>query len=71
MRILIHGENEPSSGADGFIFLRSLLVMFVVIICFAVVLVSMAAVSRQSSNLLENVQNEIDRRNEFVLKRVN
>jgi archaellum component FlaG (FlaF/FlaG flagellin family) len=51
--------------------LRGLLVMFIVIICFAAVIAAMAVLSRQGSRLLENVQREINTRNEFVLKRVN
>ena len=71
MRILLPGEIKPSGGSDGFIMLRNLLVMFVVIICFAAVLVSLAVVSRQSSRLLENVQMEISSRNEIMQKRGN
>jgi len=70
MRILIPGENKPG-GADGFILLRGLLVMFVVIICFASAAAAMAAYSRQGSRLLENVQREINRRNEIALQMVN
>jgi len=71
MRILIHGENKPSdNGTDGFILLRGLLVMFVVIICFASAMAAMAAFSRQSSRLLENVQREINRRNGIALQMV-
>jgi archaellum component FlaG (FlaF/FlaG flagellin family) len=58
-------------GTDGFIMLRGLLVMFIVIICFAAVIAAMAVLSRQSSRLLENVQREVNTRNEIVLKRVN
>jgi archaellum component FlaG (FlaF/FlaG flagellin family) len=45
--------------------------MFIVIICFAAVLASMAVLSRQSFRLLENVQQEINSRNEMTLKRIN
>ena len=51
--------------------LRDLLVMFVVIICFAAVISSLSVVSRQSSYLLENVRQEIIIRNEIMIKRVN
>jgi len=70
MRILIPGENKYSGGTDGFILLRGLLVMFVVIICFSAVVAAMAAFSRQSSRMLENVQREINIRNEIVLQMV-
>jgi len=71
MRMLIHGEIKPPAGTDGFIMLRGLLVMFVVIICFTAAIVAMAVLSHQGSRLLENVQREINTRNEMVLKRVN
>jgi len=70
MQILTHGNNY-SDNECGFIMLRNLLVMFVVIICFIAVVASMAAVARQSSRYLENVQEEITKRNELVLKRIN
>jgi hypothetical protein len=43
--------------------------MFIVIICFASALAAMAAMSRQSSRLLENAQREITRQNEAVMRR--
>jgi len=71
MRILIPGGIKSSGNAGGFIMLHGLLVMFVVIMCFAAVMAAMAMLSRQGSRLLENVQQEISARNEIVLKRVN
>jgi len=71
MRTLIHGVIKPTGTTDGFIMLRGLLVMFVVIVCFAAALAAMAVFARQSSRLLENVQREINARNEIMLKRVN
>jgi archaellum component FlaG (FlaF/FlaG flagellin family) len=50
--------------------LRELLVMFLVIICFAAALSAMAVLSHQGSRLLENTQQEITRQNELMLKRV-
>jgi archaellum component FlaG (FlaF/FlaG flagellin family) len=50
--------------------LRGLLVMFIVIICFASALAAMTVLSRQGSSLLENTQREINRQNEAVLKRL-
>jgi len=70
MQTLTHGNNLQDA-QGGFIFLRNLLVMLLVIICFAGVVSSMAAVSRQSSRYLENVQDEIEKRNELVIKRIN
>jgi len=69
MRTLLHG-NDPAAGTGGFIMLRGLLVMFVVIVCFASVLAAMAAMARQSSRLLENAQREITRQNEAVMRRL-
>jgi len=69
MRTSLHGGNEPAAGAGGFILLRGLLVMFIVIICFASALAAMAVMSRQSSRLLENAQREITRQNEAVMRR--
>jgi hypothetical protein len=70
MRILLHGGNESDAGTDGFILLRDLLVLFIVIICFTAALVAMAVLSRQGSRLLENVQREINRQNEIIIKRI-
>lgn len=69
MQILLPGNNKDCE--SGSILLRDLLVMFIVIICFAAVLASMAAVTRQGSRLLENVQSEINERNDFFHKRIN
>lgn len=71
MQTLILGETKKENGTEGFILLRDLMVMFIVIICFAAVLASMAAVSRQGSHLLENVKKEINTRNILVLERIN
>jgi hypothetical protein len=70
MRILPPGENKKPAGTEGFIMLRGLLVMFIVIICFAAALSAMAVLSRQSSRLLENAQQNINKQNEIVLKRL-
>jgi len=71
MRILIHGEINTSGSTDGFILLRDLLVMFVVIICFAAVLVAMTVLPRQSSRQIERVEQEIAKRNSIMLNKVN
>jgi len=71
MRILLHGENKLKITESGFIMLKSLLTVFLVIICFAAVLGAMSVVSRQSSRLLDNAKKEITRQNEITLKRLN
>ena len=71
MRILFHGKNKTCNFQCGFILLRNLLVMFVVIICFAAILVSTAIVSQQVSRYMENVQTEITERNEIIRQKVN
>jgi len=48
-----------------------MIVMFIVIICFAAVIAALATVSRQGSKLFENTQKELEERNDFVLKRIN
>jgi len=45
--------------------------MFIVIICFAAILVSMAVVARQGSRFVESVQQDINMRNEIMRQRVN
>ena len=69
MRILFHGKINPNKGSEGFVMLRSLLAVFMVIVCCAAVLGALAALSRQGSRLLEHTQREILRKNEAVLKR--
>ena len=50
--------------------LRELLVMFMVIICFAAAVTAMAVLSHHGSRLLEKTQQEVTRQNELMLKRV-
>jgi len=71
MRTLPRGEIKNTADSDGFILIRDLLVMFIVIICFAAVLVSFAVISRHSSRLVENVQEQINSRNHSMQQRVN
>ena len=54
----------------GFIMLRGLLIMFIVIICFAAALGAITVLSHHSSRLLENMKQGITAQNETVLKRV-
>lgn len=70
MQTLLHGENKPAVYDGGFILLRGLLVMFIVIICFAAVLTAITVLSHHGSRLLENIGREINSRNEIVLKRI-
>jgi len=70
MRILFHGKIKPGNGDEGFVMLRSLLTLFLVIICFAAALGALAKLSRHGSVLLENTQRELIRKNETVLKAV-
>lgn len=70
IRLLPHGEIN-NSFQDGSVMLRNLLIIFVVIICFAVVCVSMASVSRNNSRFLQRVNAEIDSRNDYSIKRLN
>jgi hypothetical protein len=68
MRTLPHGEINTSTGNDGFIMLRGMVVFFIVLFCFAVILFSMSIFSHQSAVLLENVQTEIKERNTQVMR---
>jgi hypothetical protein len=70
MRTLLLGGIKTKVSSDGFIFLRNLLILFIVIISFAALTVSMAAVFRQTSRYAEYVQKEILSRNEIMLQRV-
>jgi hypothetical protein len=69
MRTSLLGEISPAA-VEGFMLLRGLLVMFIVIICFAGALAAMAVVSRQDARLLENTIQEIDKRNAMAMRRV-
>jgi len=68
MRILIPGVNKPNPGTEGFIMLRGLLVIFIVIICFSAAIAAMAVLSRHSSTLIENTEREITRQNAMLIK---
>jgi hypothetical protein len=69
MRILLHGKINQGKGNEGFVMLRGLLTVFMVVICFAAALWALAMLSRHGSRLLENTQRELIRKNETILKR--
>jgi hypothetical protein len=67
-RILLHGAIRKNDNESGYILLRGLMVMFVIILCFAVVLSGIAVLSHRSAVLLDTVEKEIRNRNEIVLR---
>ncbi|MCL2881015.1 MAG: hypothetical protein FWF29_12300 [Treponema sp.] len=81
MRILLRGATEGADtvgfsyeggrdNACGFILLRDLLMLFIVIISFAVILAAMAVLSSRSSRQIQNTEQETKRRNELVMQRI-
>jgi hypothetical protein len=66
MRILRPGAIKPFLPDEGFIMLRGLVVFFIVLFCFAIMLLSMAVFSHRSAVFLQNVQTEIETRNKQV-----
>ena len=70
MRILHPGKikicrEERKEGEKGFVLLRALITMFIVLFCFAGILFSLSVISRGSSLLREEVYREINQRNEY------
>lgn len=61
------GPILTNSRDDGFLLLRGLIVMFIVIICFAAVLAGISVFSHQSALLLERTEQEIQYRNEETM----
>jgi len=59
-RTLLHGENND----NGFVLLRGLLIMFIILLCFASLLAGITIFSHHSAVLLERVEKEIAARNE-------
>jgi hypothetical protein len=59
-----------SSKEDGFLMLRGLIAMFVVVVCFAAVMAGIAAFSRRGALLLERTEREILNRNEESIKQL-
>ncbi|MCL2294993.1 MAG: hypothetical protein FWC36_09040 [Spirochaetes bacterium] len=76
MRILHRGKTDnaaqrrecchtsPSSSEEGFVLLRGLITMFIIMFCLAGILFSLSTVSRRSSVFKEEVHREIIQRNE-------
>ena len=62
MRISLHGRTE----AAGFIMLRGIVVMLIVLFCFSIVCTTIAVFSRQGARMIENVQLGIEERNTAV-----
>ncbi|MDR2965501.1 MAG: hypothetical protein LBU88_06975 [Treponema sp.] len=60
--------NKQNNSSDGFILLRELLTMFMVIVCFASALTAMTVFVHHGSRLLENIKTEINRQNETILR---
>jgi type II secretory pathway component PulJ len=67
MQILHRGKINRSTCKDGFVLLRGLIAMFIVMICLAGILSSLAIISRRSAVYKEEVRKEIEMRNESVL----
>jgi hypothetical protein len=68
MRILLHGWISKKDNENGYILLRGLVVMFVMVLCFAAVLSGIAVLSHRSAVLLDTAEREIRNRNEMVLR---
>jgi hypothetical protein len=68
MRILPPGANKAAAGSAGFVLLRDLMVMFIVIVCFAAAAAAMTVYTRQGMRLLETVQKAVAERNETVTR---
>ncbi|MCL2128896.1 MAG: hypothetical protein FWH35_00895 [Treponema sp.] len=62
MRILHPGAN------DGFALLRSLLVTFIVIVCFAAVIAAMTGFVKRSGVMVDKAEREIQYRNEQTMR---
>ena len=62
MRTSLPGANNES----GYILLRGLLALFIVVLCFASVLAGFTIFSHRSAVLLEQTEEEIQSRNETV-----
>lgn len=62
MRTLAPGATKE----DGYALLRGLLALFIVVICFAMMLAAVTVFSHRSAVLLEQTEQEIETRNETV-----
>ena len=54
--------------SKGFVLLRGLIAMFVTLLCLAAILFSLSTISRGSSALREEVNKEINQRNEDAMR---
>jgi len=61
--MLILHRGKIKKHKDGFVLLRGLISMFIVMICFAGILSSLALVSNRGSAFREEVYKEIEKRN--------
>ena len=64
-------SSNSCNSEKGFVLLRGLIAMFIVLICFSGILFSLSVVSRGSFLLREEVYKEIEQRNESVLRSLN
>ncbi|MCL2793562.1 MAG: hypothetical protein FWD87_10800 [Spirochaetaceae bacterium] len=67
MLILLRGKIN-ADGEEGFVLLRGLIAMFIILICFSGILFSLATISRGSSMFMEKVYAEINQRNEDAIR---
>ncbi len=68
MRILLPGPIDSRKPQDGYVLLRGLVVMFIVILCFAAVLTGMTVFTHRSALLFRDAQEEIQYRNREIIK---
>ena len=64
MQTLHPGKTDGVNSKSGFVLLRALITMFIVLFCLAGILFSLSVISRRSSVFREEVYREIDQRNE-------
>ena len=67
MQISRPGRIKNTSYPDaGFVLLRTMIVMITVVVCFAVLLTSLAVAARRSVRLLETIQQNVEAQNKTV-----
>jgi small neutral amino acid transporter SnatA (MarC family) len=70
MRIFPHGGTNKYEDEHGFIMLRGLVVLLIVMFCFAVMIMGLTIMSRRSIRVLEETRKEIIERNESVMRKL-
>jgi hypothetical protein len=71
IRMLIFVPGRTEDADSGFILLKGLITMFIVIFCLAIIMTSFFVISKRSHIMYQGIEREIEKRNAEVEKLLN